>query len=93
MFQRVQKLSQASYCCFSYAENWELLKSNVGTKFLEEAMFVYILKRELGHDSLFYDNLFTKTDKIKYNRLSKSTETQHKNAKEHNKKTTKINSD
>ena len=56
-------------------------------------MFVYILKRELGHDLLFYDNFFTKTDKIKYNRLSKSTETQHKNAKEHNKKTTKINSD
>ena len=56
-------------------------------------MFVYILKRELGHDSLFYDNFFTKTDKIKYKRLSKSTETQHKNAKQHNKKTTKKNWD
>ena len=45
----------SSYCRFSYAENWELVnwklvKSIVGQN-LEEAMFVYILKREIGYDS------------------------------------------
>ena len=36
---------------FSYAGNWELVKSIVGAQSLEEAMFVYILEREIGYDS------------------------------------------
>ena len=39
-----------SDCRFSRAGNWELLKSIVGQN-LEEAMFVYILKREIGYAS------------------------------------------
>ena len=35
---------------FSYAGNWELVKSIVGQN-LEEAMFVYILKREIDYAS------------------------------------------
>ena len=38
------------YCRFSYAGNWELVKSVVGQN-LEKAMFVYILQREIGYDS------------------------------------------
>ena len=38
------------YCRFSYAGNWELVKSIVGQN-LEETIFVYILKRELDYDS------------------------------------------
>ena len=66
-------------------------------------MFVYILKPELEYgskwlcsSSLCYDNFCTKTDtgdKIKYNRLSKNTETQQGNTKENTKKTTEINWD
>ena len=37
-------------CRFSYAGNWELVKSIVGTK-LEESMFVYILKRKKDYES------------------------------------------
>ena len=61
---------------------------------VEELMFVYILKREIGYDSwlmalhlflmLDYDNFCTKTDtsdKIKYSRIPKNTETQQENAK------------
>ena len=44
------KKSKTLYCRFSYAGNWELVKSIVG-KNLEEAMFVYILKREIGYNS------------------------------------------
>ena len=46
--------------------------------------------------SLCYDNFCTKFDtgdKIKYNRLSKNTETQQKNTKENTKNTTEINWD
>ena len=39
-----------SDCRFSYAGNWELVKSIVGQN-LEEAMFVYILKREIDYAS------------------------------------------
>ena len=70
---------------------------------LEEAMLVYILKREIGYDSywlcsssLCYDNFCTKTDtasKIKYSRIPKNTETQQKNTKENAKMTTEINWD
>ena len=66
-------------------------------------MFVYILKREIGHDSewlcssaLCYNNFSTKTDtddKIKYSRIPKNTETQQENTKENTKKTTEINWD
>ena len=35
------------HCRFSNAGKWELVKSTVGQN-LEEAMFVYILKREIG---------------------------------------------
>ena len=28
-----QKVESIQYCCFSYAGNWELVKSIVGTKF------------------------------------------------------------
>ena len=38
------------YCCFSYAGNWELLKLIV-IQNLEEVMFVYILKWEIGYGS------------------------------------------
>ena len=34
----------------SYARNWELVKSIVEQN-LEEAMFVYILQREIGYNS------------------------------------------
>ena len=64
-------------------------------------MFVYILKREIDHDSslqwsflLYYDNFCTKTDtggKIKYSRIPKNKETQQENTKKNTKKTTEIN--
>ena len=39
------------YCCFSYAGNWELVKSIVGTKFRRShACLHYILKWEIGYD-------------------------------------------
>ena len=38
------------YCCFSYAGNWELVKLIV-IQNLEEVMFVYILKWEIGYGS------------------------------------------
>ena len=66
---------------------------------LEEAIFVYILKREIVYDcssSLHYDHFCTKTDtgdKIKYSRIPKNTETQQENTKENAKKTTEINWD
>ena len=37
-------------CRFSNAGNWELVTSIV-RKNLKEAIFVYILKREIGYDS------------------------------------------
>ena len=36
------------YYRFSYARNWELVKSIMGTKF-RKSMFVYILKRDLDN--------------------------------------------
>ena len=42
--------AKRGYCRFSYARNWELVKSIVG-QILEEAMYVYICKREIGYDS------------------------------------------
>ena len=38
------------YCCFSYAGKWELVKLIV-IQNLEEVMFVYILKWEIGYGS------------------------------------------
>ena len=43
-------VTSITYCRFSYAGNWELVKSIMKTN-LEEAMFVYILKREIGYYS------------------------------------------
>ena len=44
------KKSETLYCRFSYAGNWELVKSIVGKNW-EEAMFAYILKWEIGYGS------------------------------------------
>ena len=91
-------------CRFSYAKNWELVKSIAGTN-LEQAMFLYILKPETGYDSfwlcsssLCYDkkSFLYKTDTgdtIKYSRIPKNTQAQQKNTNDNTKKTIKINWD
>ena len=38
------------YCRFSHAENWEL-ENRLWGQNLEEAMFVYILRRKISYDS------------------------------------------
>ena len=91
------------YCIFSYARNWELVKSIVVTKF----RISHICLHSQAWNRLWqlmvllffiicYDNFRTKTgtgDKFKYSRIPKNTETQHENTKENTKKTTEINWD
>ena len=84
---------------------WKLGTSKINSwgQNLEEAMFVYILKRETGYDSywlcffsLCCDNFCTKTDtgdKIKYSRIPKKKEIKQENTKENIKMTTEINWD
>ena len=83
--------------CFWYTENWELVKSIVGTKFRRSLVcshsqaenrlcqLVAWLVAWLCSSSFCYNNFFTKTGslhEIKYCRLSKNTETQQDNTKE-----------
>ena len=46
-----KRVTENLYCAFSYARNWELVKSIVGTKFRRSHLFVYILKQEIDYDS------------------------------------------
>ena len=46
----VYVLDTLLYCRFSYAENWEL-ENRLWGQNLEEAMFVYILRRKISYDS------------------------------------------
>ena len=87
------------YCCFSYAGNWELVKSFAETKFRRSHVCLHCqagIRLWQLIALLFLDNFYTKADtggKVKYSRLPKNTDTQQQNTKENSIKTTEINWD
>ena len=95
------KFRRSHICLHSHAGNrlWELMAplfSEAATRGQAEAFLKITSWPMLLSFLLCYDNFCTKTDtsdKIKYSRIPKNTETQQENTKENTKKTTEINWD